>query len=223
MLRMKMDIAAVSVRRQFALARIRLFGFDYQSDPAPFLSIVRAAPPCWRAVEVLYFNGNKGHGNQSANIYVRGENADGTPAFGMTIRQSWPDGADNWAEKALELRTSEEIPGDPQIVGRQFAGCDFFMSRDGHRPAEDQPGPYTIQAMGQFPSDVITGFGLEPNWAHSAFRVLLRFVPAEIPPPPPPPAGDYVTLAQVQALFGAERQDQVAAVEAMLAQLKGGV
>ncbi len=176
---------------------------DYDPNPK-HLTIVRATPPCWQAVETLHFDANKmkadgsgPQGNGSMNAYGRGENADGSPAYGVKVQWSWPDGKDS---KVFETRNREEIPGD-KADGTLFAGCDFVISRDGYRPRQDDPGPYSMQILDpQYPSDVIRGMGAAPNHAHDNYRNLFRFVAKAPPiePPVTPPMNDYVTEARLQ-------------------------
>lgn len=153
------------------------------------LSIIPAQLPAWKVVAIRYFDANKGEGNQSANIYVRAKDDAADPPYVLTD-QIWPTGK---ATKQMERHTSPQIEGDPS---GEFAGCDFFMSRDGYRPTPDTPGPYSIR-IALAPSDLISGFGIAPNWAHDTYRVEFQWTEKETDPPPPPPSGDYVTHAEL--------------------------
>lgn len=172
------------------------------------ITIERAPAPCWRAVEVRYFDANQHQGNESRNIYVRGELADGSPAYGVVIEQTWTAMDDKPPRRALTTVTSEEIEGDPRD-GTAIAGTDFPMSKDGRRPAQDEPGPYAVQAVGAGASDKVSGFGLDPNWGHSAYRVFFRHVESDAPAPPTPAPSDPSALDKA-----------IAAAEAVLAYLK---
>lgn len=191
-------------------------------DLPKHLTIIAAQPPCWKVVAVRYFDANKDEGNKSANIYVRGKLKDGSPAVGAGALQTWPDGGN--APKALEFRNWFQIGGDPDT---DYAGCDFFMSRDGYRQSHDAPGPYALQMAGN--SDRIEGMGLAPNRAHDVYRIEFQWVEAGevLPTPPPNEAGqNYVTreeLADALDDLTESFESLVNACNALARRVRGGI
>lgn len=160
------------------------------------INVQRVPAPCWRVIEVRYFDSNLHQGNESCNIYVRAKNADGQPAYTLAIMQDWTGNDERPPIKQLGTMNRHEIEGDPN-EGIDFAACDFVMSKDSVRPSHDEPGPYNVQVVGTpYKSDVVSGFGLdrEPYRGHDAYRVEFQLVLVDEQPPQPPVPPDTSEL-----------------------------
>lgn len=151
-----------------------------------WITIKRAALPCWRLVRCDYIPPEHPLNNGSVNAYIKAEDFKGGYVGGINVWQDWRD------DRASEQ--TKPFSQAPEFNGEKF-GVTFFMSGDSSfNPTKGESGAYSFYIDGG-DSDIASGFGL-PLKRHVQYLLTFRWTLMDTPPTEPPTAKQWVITEQ---------------------------